>query len=118
MKKILIISLIAIMLLAVAMPIISYAEDLGLGTLDEYKGSMPDSEKAKQKAGKILGLIRTIGSILSVVILMGIGIKYMYGSVEEKSQYKETLWPWLLGAAIVFAGTWLPQVIYDFASNI
>ena len=118
MKKILIISLLITMLLTLAMPLISYADDLGLGDLESYRGSQTESTQARQKAGKILYIIRTVGSVLSVVILIGIGIKYMYGSVESKAQYKETLWPWLIGAAIVFAGTWLPQVIYDFSIGI
>ena len=49
---------------------------------------------------------------------MIIGIKYMLGSVEEKSEYKKTMIPYLIGAAIVFSGTTLPQIIYQLASNI
>lgn len=124
MKKILIISLIAIVAFITVVPVISYAEDkglsedLGLGDLEGYRGTMTDSAKAKEVAGKLLSILRAVGTVISVVVLLGIGIKYMYGSVEERSQYKETLWPWLIGAAIVFAGTWLPQVIYDLASGI
>ena len=37
---------------------------------------------------RIIGVISPIGIVVSVIILMVIGIKYMVGSAEEKSKYK------------------------------
>ena len=58
-----------------------------------------------------------VGVILSVIILVMIGIKYMLGSVEEKADYKKSMIPYLIGALMVFSVTTLPQLIYKFIQN-
>ena len=64
----------------------SSSSDFGLGNLDDYKGTNATSNALVSKAGKILGVIQVIGVVISVVMLIAIGIKYMVGSVEEKSR--------------------------------
>lgn len=92
-------------------------DTLGLGDLDKYQGTNPGSTKLVDKANIILGSIRNIGIVLSVVILIVIGIKYMLGSAEEKANYKETLLPYIIGAFLLFTGSLIPQLIYDFMQN-
>ena len=87
-------------------------------TLDDYIGSGGNSKKIEKKAEKALGVIRVIGIVLSVVMLMIIGIKYMLGSAEQKADYKKTLIPYIIGALIIFTGSILPQIIYQFVQNI
>ena len=116
--NILIILITIIMLSTVIIPNYCYAEDsLGLGDLDDYEGTNPASTKLVNKANTILGYIRDIGIVLSVVILIIIGIKYMLGSTEEKANYKETLLPYIIGAFLVFTGSLIPQLIYDIMQN-
>lgn len=66
----------------------------------------------------IVSIIRTVGMIVSVIALAVIGLKFMLGSVEEKAQYKQTLFPWLIGAIMVFAITTVPILIYDGIKSI
>lgn len=117
----LIISVIIITLLTVIIPTYSYADNsldsLGLDDLDDYKGTNPGSEKLKSKANIIFSYLRTIGIVVSVVALIVIGIKYMMGSVEEKATYKQTLLPYLVGAILLFTGSFIPQMIYDIMQN-
>ena len=42
----------------------------------------------------------------------------MVGSVEEKAEYKESMKPYLIGAVLVFTGTLIPQIIYEFSKGI
>lgn len=81
-------------------------------------GTGESSQKLKAKAETILGIIQIVGVVISVIMLMAIGIKYMLGSVEERSQYKEIIKPYLIGAVLVFSGTTIPQIIYRIAQNI
>ena len=81
-------------------------------------GNNAGSEKLEAKAKIVLGVIQSIGVVISVIILMVIGIKYMLGSIEEKAEYKETLKPYIIGAILVFTGTTIPQLIYQLAKNI
>ena len=116
-KRVLSIILIIVMLLITIIPTCCYSVDLGLGNLDKYEGENPGSQKLVTKANVIFTAIRNIGIILSVVILIVIGIKYMLGSVEEKANYKETLVPYLIGTALLFTGSLVPQLIYNFMQN-
>lgn len=93
-------------------------EELGLGDLDNYKGKAKTPKKAQEKVEKMLGYVQVVGTILSVIILMIIGFKYMLGSMEEKAEYKKTLIPYIIGAFMLFSGSFVPQIIYQIAQNI
>ena len=72
-----------------------------------------DYVDAFNKAGFILGAIRNISAIVSVIILMVIGIKYMIGSVEEKAEYKKSMMPYIIGCVMAVSGTALVSFIYN-----
>ena len=65
----------------------------------------------------IIFLIRMVGSIVAVAVLVVIGIKYMIGSAEEKAKYKEVMIPYIIGAVLIFAATWIASAIYQFAQG-
>lgn len=90
---------------------------LGLGDLNKYEGTNIGSTKFEKKANTVFAYIRNIGIVLSVVVLIVIGIKYMLGSTEEKANYKETLLPYIIGAFLLFTGSLVPQLIYNFMQN-
>lgn len=64
--------------------------------------------------GKILSVVTTAGIVLSVIILAVLGIKYMLGSAEEKAEYKKTLMPYLIGAALIFGASTIATIVYNF----
>ncbi|MBR3163170.1 MAG: hypothetical protein IKF17_03615 [Clostridia bacterium] len=66
----------------------------------------------------IIGILRGAGTVLSVIVLIVIGIKYMMGSVEEKATYKQTLMPYLIGAIMVFGITNILPIIVEVAKAI
>lgn len=82
---------------------------------DPQKGTIDEESKAslKSKVGVVLRWLRVIASIVSVVALMIIGIKYIIGSVEQKAKYKETLYPYVVGCLIFGLGTNIVTVIYN-----
>ena len=48
----------------------------------------------------IVKILQTAGVVLSVVILIVLGIKYMLGSAEEKAEYKKTMMPYVIGCLL------------------
>ena len=66
----------------------------------------------------IIGLLRGAGTVVSVIALIAIGIKYIMGSVEEKAIYKQTLMPYLIGAIFVFGITTILPIIIEVAKAI
>ena len=74
-------------------------------------------EQIGEIGNTIIGVLQTIGVVLSVVILIVIGIKYMMGSAEEKAEYKKTMIPYIVGAVFIFAASVLANMIYGFVTG-
>ena len=99
-------------------PNYSYADDIGLGDLNSYQGSGTSSYKFQTKANKVFTIIKATGTVISVIMLTAIGIKFLLGSAEEKADYKKSLIPYIIGAAMIFLGSWLPQLIYNLTNEV
>ena len=96
---------------------IKVATELGLGDLNEYGGKGEETLQFKENVNRIVSFIQIIGVVMSVVVLVVLGIKYMMGSVEEKADYKKTMIPYLVGAFMVFSISTIPQIIYKIVEN-
>lgn len=66
----------------------------------------------------IIGTMRAVGTVIAVVMLMVIGLKYMMGSVAEKAAYKQTMIPYLVGAVMLFTIPNILGIIYDLVEGI
>ncbi len=77
-----------------------------------------DADKIKNIGNVFVEIIQIVGSILSVIILVIIGIKYMTGSVEEKAEYKQSLMPYLIGAFILFGISNILSIIVNMVSGL
>lgn len=69
----------------------------------------------KTLGGQIIGVVRTVGVLVAVVILLILGIKYMMGSAEEKADYKKSMIPYLVGAVMIFSASTIAGIVYDMA---
>lgn len=81
-----------------------------------YKPTDPTTDDALTVVGKvgiILGAIRNISVVVSVIVLMIIGFKYMIGSVEEKANYKASMLPYVIGCILAISGTTIVSYIYN-----
>ncbi len=67
---------------------------------------------------QIIGIITTVGIVVSVVVLVVLGIKYMIGSAEEKAEYKKTMIPYIIGAVLVFAASTIASIVMSISNNI
>lgn len=83
-----------------------------------YEPVATSATKVKEMGNVIVGIIQTVGVVASVAILSVMGIKYMFGSMYEKAQYKETMIPYLIGAVLLFASSTIVNVIYQLSQNI
>lgn len=105
--------LMVIMLCSIALNVFA------LSPSDIKGNANPEGSTEIQNVGKsVVGILQTVGIVLSVVILIVLGIKYMMGSAEEKADYKKSMMPYIVGAALIFAASAFAQVIYQFFYNI
>ena len=83
-----------------------------------YTGGGASVDRIEGLGNKIIQIVSVIGSIASVIVLVVLGIKYMMGSAEEKAEYKKTLLPYIIGAALVFAASSIAGIVFNFAINL
>ena len=87
-------------------------------SVNDLTGTESDAQEIKTVGNKVIQVISVVGSILSVIVIIVLGIKYMVGSVEEKAEYKRTMIPFLIGAIIIFAASSIAGIIYQVAIKI
>lgn len=85
---------------------------------DAISSTDVDTSDIEDVGGQIVGIIQIVGTMVSVGMLTIIGIKYVLGSAEEKAAYKKTLFPYLVGAVLIFGASNLTQIIYSWAIKI
>lgn len=113
LKKTIKITLVLILLLII---FINFYQVSAFG-FEDLGGTPVANDEAKTVGNRIITLISTAGSIISVIVLVVLGIKYMMGSAEEKAEYKSSLMPYVIGSMIVFAASTIAGIIYQMASN-
>lgn len=64
-------------------------------------------------AGTVVGLIRAITIVATVVLVAYFGFKFVMGSANEKADYQKSFIPLIIGVFVVFAATY----IADFLLN-
>lgn len=112
-SKVLSIMIVALILVA-SIANIAYAVDPGTIKPVQVTGT----NDIKTLGGKLLSVIQIVGSVVAVIILVVLGIKYMMGSTEEKAEYKKTLIPYIVGAVLIFAASNIASMVYKAVSGL
>lgn len=108
-------------ILAVTMIAVTvFADGEGIKPSDFGNGniSAESTEGIKNFGGQMIGVVRTVGVLIAVVILLVLGIKYMVGSAEDKADYKKSMIPYLVGAVLIFAASAITGIVYDMATAL
>ena len=66
----------------------------------------------------VIGTMQAVGTVIAVISLMVIGLKYMFASTAEKASYKETMIPYIIGAIMLFAIPTIVNIIYTLVKGI
>lgn len=121
MKKKVMIILTIFMLIILVVFNFSFAAtiDNPMDNPNQYKpGGLQNADEVKNIGNVIIGIVQFIGSFVSVLVLIVMGIKYMTGSVEEKAEYKKTMVPYIIGAILVFAITNILGIVNSVTEGI
>lgn len=109
--------LVTMIILSTITPV--FADSIkGMVDPGNLKGKDVTTNKMQDIGNQIITIVSVAGSIISVIVLIVLGIKYMMGSAEEKAEYKKTLMPYIIGAALVFAASAISGIVYNFANSI
>ena len=72
----------------------------------------PHSGEFKKFGGTVLGYIRNIAAILSVILIGYFGLKIMFGSVDQKAEYKKYFLPLIVGIVVVLSATAITSAVW------
>lgn len=112
-SKIFAIILLVVMLTSFVSTVFA-ATSVNPGTWKNQTGDKIKTDDITNFSASLINVISIIGSAAAIITLIVLGIKYMMGSAEEKAEYKKTLLPYIIGAAMVFGASVLTGVIYNF----
>lgn len=87
-------------------------------SVNELTGSQAQQPLMRTIGSNIFSIVTAVGTVISVVMLIILGIKYMMGSTAEKAEYKKTLLPYVIGATLLFAATNIAQLIYKLVIQL
>ena len=114
MKKNIFRIFIIIFIIFMVFPLIVNASRINPNEYEPVKPSSTDTRELFTFGGSVAGVIQIIGTIVSVGTLMIIGIRYMFASVEEKAEYKERIFPYLIGAVLLFGASTFVNILYKY----
>lgn len=57
------------------------------------------------KAGTIFGLLQTVSVVISAIVIIILGIRYLVGSVEQRAEYKKSMIPYIVGVVLLVSIT-------------
>lgn len=86
--------------------------------IDIELGKSGEESSSKAMTEKIVGILQVLGSVLSVVALLIIGLRYMFSSLEDRASMKGVLIYYVIGAVMVFATSQLLGVAYKVLWNL
>lgn len=76
------------------------------------------NNKMTTAGSKILTIVTNVGIILSVVMMAILGIRYMAGSAADKSEYKKSMMPYLVGAICLFGAAAIAKIVMGFGKSL
>ena len=119
----------AVILLA-AMVVVSLASSVnasdvmtfGNVTTDSVvKGAQDTSGAAKsinRIVGSILTIVQVVGCGVAVIMLIVLAIKYISAAPGDKADIKKHAVVYVVGAVVLFAASGILQIVKNFASNV
>ena len=117
-SKIITFIIIAMMIIVMGTTVFAAGVQGGTNPSDLTGQTVSGTTGITNLGNKIITIISTVGSVAAVIVLIVLGLKYMMGSAEEKAEYKKTLMPYVIGAALVFAASTIAGMLYGLLIHI
>lgn len=97
--------------------IVTVASASSINPNDYEPSDLTESYTTIGMLNNVIGVFQAVGSIVSVLALVLLGIKFALGSAEEKAEYKQWMIYYVIGAILVFAISNISAVIYDAVNS-
>ena len=125
-KTIKIIALILLAIVVVAsLQSVAFAEDFDITKAenldDMYKNAKDTSGAAgsiNNLIGSIITIVQVVGTGVAIIMLIVLAIKYISAAPGDKADIKKHAVVYVVGAIVLFAATGILGIVKNFASNI
>ena len=96
-----------------------YTSSGGTGFDIDISGqTSPIEEDIKGASNDIIWIVQAVGYAAATIILVVLAIKYLAASPTDKAEIKKSATIWVVGALILFAGSFILTMIDNFAGSI
>lgn len=99
-------------------PNLSYSKSINPSDWTPDKYTQEDVKEIVDTASIVVSVIRVVGVIVTVIVLLALGIKYMTGSVSEKAEYKKSMIPYVVGAVIFFGLSQILSLVISVVTEL
>ena len=86
--------------------------------IDIEIGTTHGATSSNTMISRLLGVMQMIGSVVSVVALIIIGLRYMFSTLEEKANMKGVIIYYIVGAVLVFATSNILGIAYKIINGL
>jgi len=117
-KTVKILSLVLMVMLVLSTTVMAAPAQTGITPSSITGTSNVNVDGITNIGNSVVKVLSTVGIVASVIVLIVLGIKYMIGSTEEKAEYKKTLMPYIIGAALIFAASTIANIVYSFMQGL
>jgi len=73
--------------------------------------------QARNMGRTVIGIVRNLSVIAGVIVIAMIGIKFMFGSVEERAEYQKSFLPIVIGAILVMGATTIVSMLFNITQQ-
>lgn len=68
--------------------------------------------------GPIINIVQIVAVGIAIIMLIILGMKYMYSSIEDKAEIKKHAVIYVVGAIVMFSAAGIIEIIKEFTGNI
>lgn len=117
LKKIITLALVVFLLIT----LVTVVEATGNGAkvTQLFKGAAnPEGSKTiKNILSAVLGVVRTVGAAVAIIMLMTIAVKYIMASAGDRADIKKYAVNYVIGAIILFGTTGILGIVQNFVNS-
>jgi type IV secretory pathway VirB2 component (pilin) len=119
--KMLAVVLVALVLVATISPTVlgTSFKDIQVGTVtDSAQDTTGASGSVNRIIGSILTVVQIVGVGVAVIMLIVLAIKYISAAPGDKADIKKHAVVYVVGAVVLFAASGILEIVKNFAGNV
>ena len=123
LMKVMAVVLLAVMIVAAVATSVN-AETISFGNVstDSVVDNASDSSGAASSINRIIGsvltIVQVVGCGVAVIMLIVLAIKYISAAPGDKADIKKHAVVYVVGAVVLFAASGILQIVKNFADNV